>query len=56
MNIQDTEIVDLVSQIEEVEQKLLAHPMHKVVLNVVFLWASELKEKKTKYCESILRT
>ncbi|XP_010467134.1 PREDICTED: DExH-box ATP-dependent RNA helicase DExH10 [Camelina sativa] len=29
MNIQDTEIVDLVSQIEEVEQKLLAHPMHK---------------------------
>jgi len=37
MNIQDTEIVDLVSQIEEVEQKLLAHPMHKVVLNVVFL-------------------
>ncbi|CAH8262066.1 unnamed protein product [Arabidopsis lyrata] len=29
MNIQDTEIVDLVSHIEEVEQKLLAHPMHK---------------------------
>uniref|UniRef100_A0A1J3ESM8 RNA helicase n=1 Tax=Noccaea caerulescens TaxID=107243 RepID=A0A1J3ESM8_NOCCA len=29
MNIQDTEIVDLVSQIEEVEQKLLAHPVHK---------------------------
>lgn len=30
MNIQDTEIVELVSQIEEAEQKLLAHPMHKV--------------------------
>lgn len=30
MNIQDTEIVGLVSQIEEAEQKLLAHPMHKV--------------------------
>ncbi|XP_013586713.1 PREDICTED: protein HUA ENHANCER 2 [Brassica oleracea var. oleracea] len=29
MNIQDTEIVGLVSQIEEAEQKLLAHPMHK---------------------------
>ncbi|ESQ49105.1 hypothetical protein EUTSA_v10019987mg [Eutrema salsugineum] len=29
MNIQDTEVVDLVSQIEEVEQKLLTHPMHK---------------------------
>ncbi|CAN8259929.1 unnamed protein product [Cochlearia groenlandica] len=29
MNIQDTEIVDLVSQIEEIEEKLLAHPMHK---------------------------
>lgn len=38
MNIQDTEIVDLVSQIEEVEQKLLAHPMHKVLLHAVFLY------------------
>lgn len=31
MNIQDTEIVELVSQIEEAEQKLLSHPMHKVL-------------------------
>ncbi|KFK39917.1 hypothetical protein AALP_AA3G305800 [Arabis alpina] len=29
MNLQDTEIVDLVSRIEEIEQKLLAHPRHK---------------------------
>ncbi|XP_010533059.1 PREDICTED: DExH-box ATP-dependent RNA helicase DExH10-like isoform X2 [Tarenaya hassleriana] len=29
MNIQDTEIVDLAKQIEELEQKLLAHPLHK---------------------------
>ncbi|XP_010541963.1 PREDICTED: DExH-box ATP-dependent RNA helicase DExH10 isoform X2 [Tarenaya hassleriana] len=29
MNIQDTEIVDLVNQIEVLEQKLLAHPMLK---------------------------
>ncbi|XP_027339967.1 DExH-box ATP-dependent RNA helicase DExH10 isoform X1 [Abrus precatorius] len=29
MNVQDSEIVELVNQIEELEKKLFAHPMHK---------------------------
>ena len=30
MDIRDSEIVELVNQIEELEKKLFAHPMHKV--------------------------
>lgn len=30
MDIRDSEIVELVNQIEELEKKLLGHPMHKV--------------------------
>ncbi|KAK7243517.1 hypothetical protein RIF29_38316 [Crotalaria pallida] len=30
MKVNDPEIVKLVNQIEEVEQKLFSHPMHKV--------------------------
>lgn len=30
MDVRDSEIVDLVNQIEELEKKLFAHPMHKV--------------------------
>ena len=32
MNIEEKEIVDLVNQIEELEQKLFSHPVHKVCL------------------------
>lgn len=30
MGIEDSEIVELVNQIEELERKLYAHPLHKV--------------------------
>lgn len=30
MDVKDPEIVELVNQIEELEKKLFAHPMHKV--------------------------
>jgi ATP-dependent RNA helicase DOB1 len=30
MDVRDSEIVELVNQIEELEQKLFDHPMHKV--------------------------
>lgn len=30
MSIEDPEIVELVKQIEELERKLYAHPLHKV--------------------------
>jgi len=30
MDVQDPEIVEVVNQIEEIEQKMFAHPMHKV--------------------------
>ena len=30
MGIEDPEIVELVNQIEELERKLYAHPLHKV--------------------------
>ncbi len=32
MGIEDPEIVELVNQIEELERKLYAHPLHKVCL------------------------
>jgi len=30
MDVRDSEIVELVNQVEELEKKLVAHPMHKV--------------------------
>jgi len=30
MDVRDSEIVELVNQIEEIEKKMFAHPMHKV--------------------------
>lgn len=30
MGIEEKEIIELVSQIEELEQKLISHPLHKV--------------------------
>lgn len=30
MDVRDSEIVELVNQLEEIEKKLLNHPMHKV--------------------------
>ena len=49
MNIQDTEIVELVSQIEEAEQKLLAHPMHKVSLHSLSRYLVILNMKLEKF-------
>lgn len=33
MGIEDPEFVDMMSQIEELEKKLFAHPLHKVLQN-----------------------
>ena len=30
MDVRDSEIVELLNQVEELEKKLFAHPMHKV--------------------------
>lgn len=42
MGIEEPEIVDLVRRVEELEQKLCAHPLHKVChllkLLLVNLW------------------
>lgn len=35
MNIEDPEIVELVKQIEELERKLYAHPLHKVYIMIL---------------------
>lgn len=34
MKIEDPEIVELVKQVEELEKKLFAHPLHKVHINL----------------------
>lgn len=34
MKIEDPEIVELVNQIEELEQKLHAHPLNKVFISI----------------------
>ncbi|KAL2944212.1 DExH-box ATP-dependent RNA helicase DExH10 [Bienertia sinuspersici] len=44
MGIEEKEIVELVGQIEELEQKLLSHPVHKVCLFYFLLNASQSQD------------
>lgn len=42
MDIRDPEIIELVNQIEELEKKLYAHPLHKVCENDLILFPFQL--------------
>lgn len=33
MGIEEPELVELVNQIEKIEQQLISHPLHKVVIS-----------------------
>lgn len=55
MGIKDPEFVNLVNQIEEIEQKIFAHPLHKVLFYfllfqhfVSVLW--DLSECEFMFC------